>query len=133
MATISRKTAINSKNTENTVFTVNNRPKYDASNVEFYLNRVGRQLAVLAYPQVAVLVSTESAGLMTIETHCNIVEHRCFMTVRGFMDIVPGKPFYVFILNTTANPVNLPNCMTVAYASSSPACMTHPRDDELTC
>lgn len=60
---------------------------------------------------------------MTIEIDGNVVEGRCSMTTWGLMDILPGKPFYVYVVNMMANPVNLPKFMKfmiVPFASSSP-------------
>lgn len=52
------------------------------------------------------------------------------MTAEGVTDILPGNPFYVYILNLTAKPVNLSKLMIVADASSSPTCIIHAKDNE---
>lgn len=52
------------------------------------------------------------------------------MDVRGLMDIQPGKPLYVYIVNMKAERVNLPKFMKVAYASTAPTCIIHASDDE---
>lgn len=46
------------------------------------------------------------------------------------MDILPGKPFYVYVVNMTAKPVDLPKLMIVACALNSPTCIIHVRDYE---
>lgn len=46
------------------------------------------------------------------------------------MDILPGKPVYVYIANLTAKSVNLPKCMIVATAYNAPQCIIIANDDE---
>lgn len=53
------------------------------------------------------------------------------MTASGLTDILPGKPFYVFIANMTARPDNLPKFMKVAITSNASTCNVYVRDDEL--
>lgn len=53
------------------------------------------------------------------------------MNLRGVENILPGKPFYVNIMNFTPKPVNLLKFMIVAYASNAPKCVVHVRVDKL--
>lgn len=50
------------------------------------------------------------------------------MSARSLMDILAGKPFYVFIPNLTAKPVDLPKLMIVASASNARSSIVHARD-----
>lgn len=70
---------------------------------------------------------------MTIETHGNVARCRCSMNARDLTDILSWKPFYVYIVNMKAEPVNLPRFMIVAYASSASTYTIQARDDELPC
>lgn len=81
--------------------------------------------------QVVMMVNTQSAGLMTIEALCNAVEYQFSITVWGLMYILPGKLFYVYIKNSTANLANLPKHMIVASLSNNPNGIIHTRDDYL--
>lgn len=76
------------------------------------LCRVVLEATTSAYMQAAVLRSSKGAGLMGVETHGIFVEHQCFMAAQCFMDIL-ACAFLVYILNLTANPVNLPELMMV--------------------
>lgn len=51
------------------------------------------------------------------------------MTAQGVMDILPGKPFYVYIFNMIARPANLPTFMIFHYALNAPICIIHAQDD----
>lgn len=50
------------------------------------------------------------------------------MTVRGVMDVLPGKPIYIHILNMRAKPENLPKFVIVTCASNAPTFMIHLKD-----
>lgn len=110
------KRTVNSINADNRVFKVNKHSQDDAPSTEFNLCRVAHQVTIPAYLQGAVLISSQSAGLMTKNTHVNVVEHRCFKPVQGFMDIFPSKRFFVYILTMTSKRVNLPKFLIVGYA-----------------
>lgn len=102
----------------------------DAVSHEKALCLVERQFAIQAYMKVAVLFRCQEAGIIQIETHCNIIGLRCFMTERGLMHILPGKPFYLYITNLKAKQTNLPNDLIVPSASNAPTCIIHAQDDE---
>lgn len=78
----------------------------------------------------AVLVSRQGAGLRTIEAYSKVVENRCSMTLWGFMDTFPYKPFQVSVLYVMARPSSWLKVMIVAYASSAPACIIHAKENE---
>lgn len=65
-----------------------------------------------------------------MDTHGNLVERWCSMTVQSLMNFVPGKPFYIFVLNMTANPASFPRFMIVDYVPRAPTCIIHARDDD---
>lgn len=44
----------------------------------------------------AELVRCHKAGLMMIDTHLSIVEHRYSMNAKSLMGVVHTKPFYVY-------------------------------------
>lgn len=93
MAIISTKTAIDSINADNTVFTVSTYSQEDTSKDEFSLWLVARHVNIYAHTQGAVSLSGQGAGLTTIEIYCIVADGLCSMTTRGLMDILPGKPF----------------------------------------
>lgn len=70
---------------------------------------------------------------MTTETGGNVIEHRCSMTARVLMGIIPGKPFYIYVVLMTAKPANLPKIMIATYALRAPACIFHTRMMSRTC
>lgn len=71
----------------------------------------------------------QGAGLMKLETHCNVVERGGSMTARGLIGILPGKPLYGNILNMTAEPMKLRKFMLVEHVSNAPTYIIHARDD----
>lgn len=77
------------------------------------LCHVVHQDTILVYMQAAVLVACRDAGLLKIENHGNHLERRCSKTARGVLGTLPGKPYYVFMSNVKAKPVNLPIFMIV--------------------
>lgn len=81
MEIILTKKAISSIQADDRVFTVNNYLQDDASTDKFNLCCVALQVKIPAHTQAAVLLSSQNAGNMMIENHCNIVERRCYMTV----------------------------------------------------
>lgn len=89
-----------------------------------------RQIKLLAYLEGPVFVNFQGAGLMKNETHCNINECWCSMSVRGPMYILPGNSFHVYIANLTGKPPNLPKLMKGPSASKAPTSIIHVRDDD---
>lgn len=67
--------------------------QYDASSHKYNLCSVARQIPLPAYTQAAVQESSQDPGLMSIETHRDMVYRWCSITTWGVMDILPGKPF----------------------------------------
>lgn len=63
--------------------------------------------------------SGQGAWIMMIEAHVNVIEHQCVMMAKRLMHILPEKPFYVYIQNWKAKPVNLPKLMKVPYESNA--------------
>lgn len=72
---ISEKT-INSKFTDNRIIDVNAMSITDTSMDEHHLCRLACQTTLSAYSPTAVLASCHDAGLMKIDTHQNVPEHR---------------------------------------------------------
>lgn len=130
VATIWTRMATNMIRAYDTVFNVNTSSHDEALRDEFNLCCVARLITVPAYTQAAVLVSCQSAGLMTIETDHDVVECRCSITARGLMYILTGKQFYTYIANLTARPGNLQRFVIVDSASNAATCIIHARDDE---
>lgn len=81
--------------------------------------------------QAPVLMCSQGARLMVIETHGNVVKRWCFITAKGLMDIFAGKLSHVYIINMTEMAVNFPKYMIVVYAFSAPAYIIHVADDEM--
>lgn len=67
---------------------------------------------------------------MTSESSRNIVERQCSMTTPGLIDILPGKPYYVYIADVTAKSDILPKFEIFTFASNTKACIIHVSDDE---
>lgn len=67
---------------------------------------------------------------MMSSTHCNFLEHRCSITTLALMELLPWKPFHVYIANLTEPSKNLPKLIIVAYVSSAPIGIIYARDDE---
>lgn len=126
---ISVQKSINSIYIDFSEFNDKTRPLNDDGSESHRSCRAARQITVLAYTQAAVLIKCYGAGLTTIETHYNVVKHRCSMPGRGQMDVLPERPFYVYIENLTAKPIELLKLMKVACALSDPTCIIHARDD----
>lgn len=78
-----------------------------------------------------VSVSWQRSALMTVETHHNIFERWCALTMKGEIYILPGTPFYVYIAKLTARPIILLTLMIGSFASNSPKCIRQAREDEL--
>lgn len=57
---------------------------------------------------------------MTIKNHNNTVEGQFFMIMRGLMKILPGKRFFLYIVNLSAKLVNLPKFMIVPLFQTLP-------------
>lgn len=104
--------------------------QYDAWSDKFNL-RVALQVTIQGCTQAAVWVGLQGPGTKTIETRGNIFEDQCNMTGKGLVDILPRKPFYMYIANPTARPVNLTRFMIVRYASSAAAYIIHARNKEV--
>lgn len=92
--------------------------------------RLVHHIVILAHTKARKLVCCQDAGLITIETHCNILERRCPMNTCGLVGILPGKPFYANVSTLTAKSVNVANFMIVVIVSSTCTCMVHACDDE---
>lgn len=114
VAIISTQTATNSINADSTELNVKTLLQDEASKEECHPFCVAHQVTISAHRQAALLVRCRGAPRMKIETHRSVVEHRCPMTAQGLMDIVPGKPFYVYILYMTAKAVNFPKFVVVS-------------------
>lgn len=81
--------------------------------------------------QASVLTCSQSAGLMTIDTHWNIVEHRFSMIARGLMETLLAKQIYVYNANLMAKLVILQKFMIVAIVSNAVAYILHACHDEM--
>lgn len=68
----------------------------EASSDKLDLCPFARQVRLLAYMQVAVLVGFPGAVAMKIEYYGQVAESQCFMTAGGLKDNPPGNPFYVY-------------------------------------
>lgn len=75
VAIITARTAINSINADVTVLNVNTKSHDDGLSNEFIVCCVACQITMTAYSQAAVLVSGQGTGLVTNETHHNVVAH----------------------------------------------------------
>lgn len=100
----------------------------DAVGDGHHLCRAGLQNKIRNHTQAAVLVRCQGAGIMKFETHCSIVERRCFMTTRCLMNTLPGKLLHVHIANLTEKPVDLPRFLRVASTSNAFTCIVHTCD-----
>lgn len=92
----------NSINVDCTVLNEDIEPISDAFREEHHLSVVACKITLPTYTMEDVLVKGYGAGIMKIETDCNVVELRCSLTTPSVMDILPGKPFYKYNENFTA-------------------------------
>lgn len=69
----------------------------DAVRNENYEFRISHQISVQDLIQAKVLVCGPDTRPMRIETYCSIVERWCYMNTRGLMEVLPVKPFNVYI------------------------------------
>lgn len=98
MVIISTKMKINSIYDNNTVVDMDTNIQDDAASDKLNFCLVTSQVMIPGHSQSAVLVSCKGAGPMTTETHGNVVERQWSMTVQNLLDILPGKPSYIFYL-----------------------------------
>lgn len=116
---ISTKRAINSIFPDITVPYKNSKRVNGAVSENHYLFCAALQISIPAYTQAAALVGFQGAGLMTVETHGNVVGPRCSMTAQCVMDILPGMLLYLYVLNIRGKPASLCKVMIVGYASNA--------------
>lgn len=102
----------------------------DRSGDEFDSCFFACQVTIPAAMHAAVLVNCQAAGFMTNGTQDNVFERRCFTTVRGLMDILSGKPFYIYVIKMTPETVSLLKVVIHACAKSPQTCIIHVRDNE---
>lgn len=129
MEIISMKKSINFIYPYITIFNKNTKPLSYAVSKEHQSYQIARQITVPPYMQPSVFALFYGSGLMTVNTHCNVVESRCFMTARGKMNILQG-PFYIFAI-LTAILINFSMFLTVCYVSSVATCVILAKGDEL--
>lgn len=53
------------------------------------------------------------------------------MAARGFVEILPGAPFYIYIANLSAKSFSLPENIIAASTTNALPRIIHPRHDEL--
>lgn len=68
---------------------------------------------------------------MTVETPHNVVQHWYSMPTQGLLDILPGKPFFVYIAKFNGQIDELAEGHEVTYASNYPTCIIRSRDHGL--
>lgn len=88
------------------------------------------EMTMSEYTEAARLFGCKEAGLMSIEILYTFAERRCSITTGSEMNILHGKPFYIYIANLIANPLNEPKFRVVVTESNFPTCIIHARDDE---
>lgn len=109
---------------------LNSVPTTETAAKKLHLYLVVSQTEITVYSQAAVIISCNTAGRKTVETHLNAFEHRFLLSVKGLMDILLGKQYYVYIMDLIATLVHLPKDIVVASASTDPKCITGAHDDE---
>lgn len=91
----------------------------------FVPRRISRQAAhqirISAFIQIVEFVLCQKAGLMAIQAPHTFDARLCLMTDRSVVNIVPGKHFYVYIANLTAEAVHLRKFMTDAFTTNAAA------------
>lgn len=130
VATINTEMVINSMNAGSTVLNVDTASPNDALSDKFSSCFISCQIQIAIWSQAAVLVSSESAGLITIATHCWVFERQCSMTTKGLMDILLGKLVYVYLVNPTAKAAVLTIIILAASASNATSCVIQAQNDE---
>lgn len=92
--------------------------------------RVKCAVTVPPSTQVTLSAKLNAAGLLKIEPCDDVVERHQTMVARGTMVFMPGRPFNIFVVSLSGNPVHIPKRMAVAYTAALPEFIVHPRGDE---
>lgn len=89
-----------------------------------------RQMTIPATLQAALLVSSEGAGLMRIETLHSVAERQCYMTVQDQIDVLLGKHLRPHP-NLTSRLIKVLKFMIVVSAWNVSTRIIHEKDDQL--
>lgn len=84
------------------------------------LFRVARQEWLPTMSDSTFLLNTIESGLMLIESHMNISKSRVAVTASVTIDVVPGRPFQVFVANFSDSSAHLPKHILFAFVSGAP-------------
>lgn len=68
-----------------------------------------------------VLLTTESSGLLTIETRILLSSRECTLAARGVVDVSPGQPCFIIVSNFSNSEVYVPNNTNITYAAIKPS------------
>lgn len=89
------------------------------------LCRIAFLITIMAHMKEIVLFRYERFALMTIESHCNIVDRWCSMMARSLKTIFLGRLFHYYIATLTPKPVCLPRFMVADSATRAATCIIH--------
>lgn len=102
LVTLSTQKAVNAIATNTKELEVYGIPHCSTPTEEHYFCHVALQVTITAYFRGAVLAIYHCGGLIAVENHPNVVEHRCSMTVQGLINTLHGKHLHLYTANLTA-------------------------------
>lgn len=125
------KIVINSIYADFHVLDCSTKSSVDTVRDKYYLCRAARQIKISDKTQATAMVHGQGTGLLTNETHCEIMGSWCSVNTWGSMEILLGKPICVYFAILMAYPENLPIIMILATASGATIWMVPAQEDEL--
>ena len=82
--------------------------------------RVAKSTVIQPMTQSEVLVHTRKAGLVFLQGHSRLAQTKLTLMANGVMEVVPDKPFRVWVSNFSASPVRLPKDAVIGLAFPGP-------------
>ncbi|CAN8069066.1 unnamed protein product [Agarophyton chilense] len=82
--------------------------------------RVAKGAMLKAQTQTWVQVRTERHGLVVIQPNTRMYESRGFLFANGIVQVDPGSPFWILVINFTDNDYQIPKNQVVATALPHP-------------
>ena len=82
--------------------------------------RVAKSTVIQPMTQSEVLVHTRKAGLVFLQGHSRLAQTKLTLMANGVMEVVPDKPFRVWVSNFSASPVRLPKDAVIGLAFPAP-------------
>lgn len=84
------------------------------------LVQIAGQIVLELFSQHPVLVTTTSNSLLLIEPKQVFALHRLIASTNGVMDVLPQRPFSIYVSNLSRRAVRLPKHMLIAQTTEIP-------------